>query len=320
MPEEHEDSGAELYRSADGSVSLEVRTDGENVWLTRSQLAVLFGRDVKTVGKHIANARREELAAIPTVAKFATVGMEGPRVVTREVEHYNLDMVLSVGYRVKSSEGVHFRRWANGVLRQYMLDGVAVNRRRLDEIGSIVHVLSRSVDEVVAGIADVLASYLPSLRALRDYDEGDISSAEGTSSTWRLTIDDARTVIAGMRAEFPDDALLGRERGDALEGVIGALYQGFAGQELYPTVQEKAANLLYLVVKDHPLSDGNKRTAAALFVHFLAHSRALNDERGVPLISNNALAAITLMIAMSDPKEKRLMVALVLRMLNGEAA
>lgn len=279
---EREDPGVELYRPADGSVSLEVRTDGENVWLTRNQLAALFGRDVKTIGKHIANARKEELAAIPTVARFATVGREGSRSVTRKLEHYNLDMVLSVGYRVKSSEGVHFRRWANSVLKQYMLDGVALNQRRLDEIGSIVQVLARSADDVVAEIADVLTGYLPSLRALRDYDEGEIVSAAGTSSSWRLSIDDARSVIAGTRAEFPGDALLGRERGDALEGVIGTLYQGFAGVALYPTVQEKAANLLYLVVKDHPLSDGNsapRPRCSCISSHTAGRSRMSAESR-----------------------------------------
>lgn len=314
-----ESPGIELYRSAAGDVELAVRADGETVWLSRAQLATLFGRDVKTIGKHVLNAQREELAGVSTVAKFATVQREGDRSVERQVEHYNIDMVLSVGYRVKSAEGVHFRRWANDVLRRYVLEGHALNERRLHELGSIVQVLSRSSDELVAGVAEVVERYLPSLRALRAYDNGEIDEVLGTSPTWQLSYDEARTVIDRVAAEFPVDVLFGGERGDALRGVVATIYQGFGGVELYPTVQSKAANLLYLVIKDHPLTDGNKRSAAALFVHFLQRNGALDGPGGVPRISNNALAAITLMVAMSDPKEKALMIALVVSMLDDES-
>lgn len=312
-------SDIEIYQSGDGSFALEVRTEGETVWVSRQQMAELFGRDVKTIGKHIGNARREELADAATVAKFATVQQEGDRRVERQVEHFNLDMVLSVGYRVKSTEGVHFRRWATDVLKRYVLAGAALNDRRLDQLGSIVRILSRSSDELVTGVADVLAGYLPGLTLLRDYDAGRLEAAPGTVPGWQLTTEETRAVIAGVAAEFPADTLFGRERGGALEGVVASLYQGFAGYELYPTTQTKAANLLYLVVKDHPLADGNKRSAAALFVTFLSRNGILMDAAGHPRMTNNALAAITLMIAMSDPKEKDLMVALVVRMLS-EAA
>ncbi|WP_297602466.1 RhuM family protein [Microcella sp.] len=285
------------------------------MWLSRGQLALLFGRDVKTIGKHVLNAQREELDGIATVAKFATVQREGDRLVERQVEHYNIDMILSVGYRVKSAEGVHFRRWANDVLRRYVLEGSALNERRLQELGSIVQVLSRSSDELVAGVAEVVDRYLPSLRTLRDYDNGRVDESPGTAPTWQLTYEEARSVIDQVAAEFPADTLFGGERGDALRGIIATLYQGFGGVELYPTVQSKAANLLYLVIKDHPLTDGNKRSAAALFVHFLQRNGALAGRSGSSLISNNALAAITLMVAMSDPKEKELMIALVVSML-----
>ena len=303
-----------LYTTPDGTTSLEVRTDGETVWLTRQQLASLFGRDVKTIGKHVGNARREELEGIPTVAKFATVGMEGGRRVERQVEHYNLDMILSVGYRVKSAEGVHFRRWATEVLRRYLNEGAALNERRLDQLGSIIKILARSTDQLIAGVADVVGGYLPGLQLLRDYDEGDLGDVTGRAPEWTLTLDEARTVIARVREDFESDALFGTERGEALAGVIGAIYQGFAGQELYPGVEEKAANLLYLVVKDHPLSDGNKRSGAALFVTFLSRNGMLQGADGV-IINNNALAAITLLVAMSDPKEKELMIALITRMI-----
>lgn len=307
--------GIELYRSASGDVELAVRADGETVWLSRAQLATLFGRDVKTIGKHVSNAKIEELAGLPVVAKFATTAADGK---TYDVEHYNLDMVLSVGYRVKSAEGVHFRRWATTVLHQYVVDGVARNQRRLEELGSIVRVLSRSTNELVAGVAEVVDRYLPSLRSLRAYDEGDIPTAAGSAPTWQLTYDDARALIDQVRDEFPADTLFGGERGDALRSVIATLYQGFGGAELYPSVELKAANLLYLVVKDHPLTDGNKRSAAALFVHFLQRNGILIDANGETRVSNNALAAITLMVAMSDPREKELMIALIASMLAGD--
>lgn len=309
----------ELYESPDGRISLDVRTDKETVWLTQQQLAQLFGRDVTVIRRHIANARREELAGIPTSARLALVQIEGDRRVERQVEHYNLDMVISVGYRVKSSDGVQFRRWAADVLRRYVIEGSAINDRRLAEIGKIVTVLSRSGDEVIAGVADVLADYLPGLTLLRDYDEGQLDAAPVAVPGWTLTLDEARAVIARAAAQFPRDALFGRERGDALAGIVETIYQGFGGQSLYPTVEEQAANLLYLIIKDHPLSDGNKRSAAALFVTFLARNGLLREVGGRARVTNNALAATTLMVAMSDPSEKDLMVALLIRMLTEDA-
>jgi len=308
----------ELYESADGSISLNVRNDGSTVWLSLDQMAALFGRDKSTVSRHLAGVFRDaELGREGVVADFATTAADGK---TYQVAHYALDVTISVGYRVKSVEGVRFRRWATDVLRGYLLDGVAVNERRLAEIGQIVTILGRSADELVAGVADVLAGYLPGLTLLRDYDEGQITATPSAVPGWALTLAEARIIITQIGAEFPSDGLFGRERGDALAGIVATIYQGFAGQDLYPTVEEKAANLLYLVIKDHPLSDGNKRSAAALFVTFLARNGTLNDAAGRQFISNNALAAITLMVAMSDPKEKDLMVALLVRMLSGEAS
>ncbi len=306
----------ELYESASGDVVLEVQADDETVWLTRQQVAALFGRDVKTIGKHIANARREELEGIATVAKFATVQTEGDREVTREVEHLNLDMILSVGYRVKSPEGVRFRKWANDVLKRYLVKGAAINERRLAELGQVVSILSRSTDQLASGIAEVVSSYLPGLVLLHDYDEGSVATSPSAVPVWELTLAEARSVIATVAAEFPKDVLAGRERGDALEGCIAAVYQGFGGQDVYPTVEEKAAHLLYFVVKDHPLADGNKRSAAALFILFLARNEMLYDESGTARVTSNALAAITLLVASSDPREKELMVSLIIKMLE----
>jgi prophage maintenance system killer protein len=307
-----------IYQPIDGSIDLEVRIDNESMWLTRHQLAVLYGRDVKTIGKHIANARREELSGTPVVAKFATTAADGKKYNT---EHYNLDVVLSVGYRVKSPEGVRFRTWANDVIRHHLerkYKGRAeASEQQLAEIGAIINVLSRSTEVHVAGVAEVLNGYLPGLTLLRDFDDGHIAIRPETVPAWKLTIEEARDVIRQIQTAFPQDRLLGHERGEMLEGIIAAIYQQFGGVDLYPTVEEKAAHLLYFVVKDHPLTDGNKRCGAALFIAFLDHNNALLDRDGNPRISNSALATITLLVAMSQANEKQLITALIMRMTSG---
>ncbi|SJM62192.1 RhuM family protein [Gulosibacter sp. 10] len=254
-----------LYQRDDGAPALEVRLDADTVWLSQQQIAELFQTDRTNIVKHIRNVYQEgELDEAATCEDFSQVRQEGARRVTRQIPHYNLDVIISVGYRVKSKVATQFRIWATERLRDYLVQGYAINEQRLEQLGTIVQILARSSDELVAGVADVLAEYLPGLTLLRDYDEGSIDTDPDSVPDWTLTPDEARSVITQVAAEFPDDGLFGKERGDALDGVIGAIYQGFGGQDLYPTVEEKAANLLYLVVKDHPLSDGNKRSAAAL--------------------------------------------------------
>ncbi|QIM16712.1 death-on-curing family protein [Leucobacter insecticola] len=310
-------TGVVLYTSADGSISLEVRTEADTVWLTQAQIVELFDSSKANVSEHITNIFAEgELSASATVRKFRTVRTEGKRTVERELTHYNLDLVLSVGYRVKSAIATQFRIWATQRLREYLMQGYAVNEQRLEQLGQVVQILARSSDEVLAGVADVLAEYVPGLTLLRDYDEASLNPKPHAVPGWELTLEEARQVIQRVAAEFPGDGLLGNERGDGLAGIVATIYQGFGGQDLYPTVEEKAANLLYLIVKDHPLSDGNKRSAAALFVTFLARNGILRRAGESPNITNNTLAAITLMVAMSDPKEKELMVELIVRMLS----
>ncbi|MDF2048052.1 virulence protein RhuM/Fic/DOC family protein [Microbacterium sp. Kw_RZR3] len=305
-----------LYTREDGAPALDVRLDAETVWLSQQQIAELFQTSRTNVVEHIQHVYDErELDEGATCRNFRQVRTEGTRQVAREIPFYNLDLILSVGYRVKSATATQFRIWATRQLRDYLVRGYAVNEQRLEHLGTIVQILGRSSDELVSGVADVLQSYLPGFTLLRDYDEGHIDTRPSAVPDWELTVDEARSVIEQLREEFPDDALFGRERGDGLAGIIAALYQTFGGQDLYPTVEEKAANLLYLVVKDHPLSDGNKRTAAALFVIFLARNGTLSNVDGTPRVSNNALAATTLLVAMSDPKEKDVMVALLTRMI-----
>lgn len=314
-------SGGEAPRdivvyTADGQeFRLPFDRDRETIWASQAQLMELFGVDQSGVSRHVRKVFADnEVDAESNMQKVHIAGSDRP------VTLYSLDVILAVGYRANSGRAIAFRRWASGVLKSYMLEGAALNERRLEQLGSIVRVLARSTDELVSGVADVLSGYLPGLRTLRDYDDGTIVPPAGDAPTWTLSYADARAVIDHVRAEFPDDHLFGRERGDALRGIVATVYQGFAGRDLYPTVQDKAANLLYLVVKDHPLSDGNKRSAAALFVHFLAHNGVLADDLGRSRITNNALAAITLMVAMSDPKEKDLVIALLMRMLAGDGS
>lgn len=310
-----------LYRLSDGSPALQVRLDKDTVWVTQADLVRLFDSSKANISEHITNIFNDgELSAEATIRNFRTVRHEGSRQVERTLTYYNLDMILSVGYRVKSKTATQFRIWATDRLRDYLVKGYAINEQRLEQIGQVVSILSRSTDTLVAGTADILTTYLPGLELLRDYDAGEVSTSPNATPGWALTIDEARAVIAGLRSAFPGDDLLGNERGEGLHAVIGAIYQSFAGQDLYPTVEEKAANLLYLTVKDHPLSDGNKRTAAALFVSFLDRNHMLADEHGRPHISSNSLAALTLMVSMSDPKEKDVMIALVTRMITKERA
>lgn len=298
-----------LYENPDHTIQLEVRTDEDTVWLTQQQMAQLFGRTVPTINRHIKAALAEELEGIPTIAKYVIVQSEGGRNVERTVEHYNLDMILSVGYRVKSRQGVFFRRWANSVLKQHLVQGYTVNQKRLDTLRTVVKVLERADVPEVAGTAELLQSYLPSLELLNDYDTGSLPTPKGSEPSWQLTHEEALAFVQSM-PYYAQTALFGRERGRLLEGIVSTLYQGFGGQDLYPSTEAKAANLLYLVVKDHPFLDGNKRSAAALFVYFLNRNGLLKRDDRL-LVEGNALAAMTLMIALSDPGEKDAMVALV---------
>ena len=320
MSEKETEKSIIIYQPVEGQAGIDVRVESETVWLSQRQMGELFDVDVRTISEHLSNVFSSgELEKEATIRKFRIVRREGLRDVTRNVEHYNLDAIISVGYRVKSATATQFRIWATKRLREYLVRGYSINERRLEQLGQIAQVLSRSENPAVAGTGEVLASYLPSLHVLRDYDDGVIvQQSDGRSPVWELGYEDAQAIIARLREEFPDDVLLGVENGDGLQSVVATIYQSFAGQDLYPTLEEKAANLLYLVVKDHPLADGNKRSAAALFVEFLDRNAALYQADGAARVSNNALAAITLMVAMSSPQEKDLMVALIQRMIGAE--
>lgn len=304
-----------LFESQDKSISLNVPLRNDSVWLNRNQMAELFGRDVKTIGRHIGNALYEEVDAESTVAKFATVQQEGDRRVERWIEYYNLDVIISVGYRVKSQRGVEFRKWANSVLRQYIMQGYAVNHNRIKELGEVIRIMKRTQNNLDARqVLSVIERYSTALDLLDDYDHQTMKRPDGNAATYVLTYEECREVIDSMRFGN-ESALFGNEKDDSFKGSIGNIYQSFGGQEMYPTLEEKAANLLYFVTKNHSFSDGNKRIAAAMFLYFLDKNGALFDE-GKKLIDDHALVALTIMIAESKPEEKEMMISVIMNCLN----
>lgn len=312
----------EIIIFENGEVKLDVNVKSETVWLNTEQMAELFDRDYKTIRKHINNALKEELDS-SVVAKFATVQQEGKREVTRDIDYYNLDMIISVGYRVKSKKGVIFRKWANKVLKDYLIKGYAINQKRLEYLektvklidiaGRIDHELK---DNEAQGIIKVINEYSNALNLLDDYDHKTVIKPTGTTSKFKIKYEDCIDIINKLRFSS-DSSLFALERDKGLKAIIGDIYQSFDNIDLYPTIEEKAANFLYLITKNHTFIDGNKRIAATLFIYFLDFYNILykNNKR---VIDNNTLVALTLLIAQSNPKEKNILIDLVMNFLNNE--
>ena len=293
-----------LFETADKEIKLTVSVKNNTVWLNRNQLAKLFGRDVKTIGKHINNALKEELDN-SVVANFATTASDGK---VYQVEHYNLDMIISIGYRVKSNRGVEFRKWANNVLKQYILQGYAINEKRLEALQRTVNIQTK----MLACTLEIDES--DALMLLDQYDHQSIKKPAGNKAIYRITYEDCRNMVNAMEDSFHSDVFGVEKETGKVEGILAAIYQNVFGGEVYPSLEEKAANLLYFMIKDHPYADGCKRIAASLFLEFLARNDILYKD-GQKRISDGALVAITLMIAESDPKEKDIMVNLVMNLL-----
>ena len=298
------------------NVKLEVNMKDETVWLSLDQMAKLFGRDKSVISRHIKNALEEELD-ISTVANFATVQNEGGRNVTRNIDYYNLDMIISVGYRVKSQNGVIFRKWATKILKEYMIKGYAVNQKRLEYLEKTVKLIDIAgrIDTKLKGneaqeIIKVINNYSNALDLLDDYDHKRIIKPNGTKDNKQITYEDCLNIITKLRFSNDSD-LFALERNQGLKEIIGAIYQSFDGKDLYPTIEEKAANFLYLIIKNHVFIDGNKRIAATLFIYFLEFYNILYIENK-QIIDNNTLVAITLLIAESNPKEKNILTDLVM--------
>lgn len=305
-----------IFRAKDGNVKLDVNIDKDTVWLSLEQMSELFERDKSTISRHIKNVFKDgELAESSTVANFATVQIEGNRNVERFIENYNLDVIISVGYRVKSQRGVEFRKWANGVLKDYILKGYAINNNRINELGEVIRIMKRAESTLDSKqVLDVIEKYTVALDLLDDYDHQKIEKPNGNTATYVLTYDECRNVISNMKFGRESD-LFGNEKDDSFKSSINAIYQTFGGQEVYPSLEEKAANLLYLITKNHSFSDGNKRIAAALFLYFLDKNGAL-FESGKKIIDDYALVAITIMVAESKPSEKDTMIKLIMNFLS----
>ena len=311
-----------LFETEDSEIKLTVPIDHETVWLNRNQMADLFDRDVKTIGKHINNALKEELDKEVVVAKFATTTQHGAiegKVQTHQVEYYNLDVIISVGYRVKSVRGVEFRRWANSVLKQYIMQGYAINEKRLQALEKTVDIQTRMLaDALNIEERDVLRAvneYTEALLLLDQYDHQALSKPKGNAPLYRITYEDCTAMVGKMKDSFETDVFGVEKEAGKVAGIIAAVYQSAFGEDVYPSIEEKAANLLYFMIKDHPYADGCKRIAASLFLEFLDKNNALFID-GRKNLSDGALVAITLMVAESQPEEKDIMVTLIMNLLK----
>ena len=303
-----------LFETEDRAVTLTVPVNQEMVWLSRNQMAELFDRDIKTIGKHINNALKEELDNQVVVAKFATTTEHGAiegKTQTHMTDFYNLDVIISVGYRVKSKRGVEFRKWANSVLRQYILRGYAVNNNRIAQLGEVIQIMKRTQNSLDSKqVLSVIERYSTALDLLDAYDHQNMSRPKGNVATYVLTYEECMDIIASMR--FGDESdIFGKEKDGSFEGSIGNIYQSFAGQDLYPTLEEKAAHLLYFVTKNHSFLDGNKRIAATIFLYFLDRNGVLFID-GEKTIDDHTLVALTIMIAESKPDEMEMMITVIM--------
>ena len=318
-----------IYQTEDGQTQSDVRLENETVWLTQAQMAELFETDRTSIVRHINNIYKvDELDRDSTCAKIAQVQIEGKRKVKRNIPYFNLDMIISVGYRVNSKRGVKFRQWANRVLKEYLIKGYAVNERirheQIGELRQLVGMLGRTIqnqsvistDETTA-LFEVVTDYTYALDTLDNYDYERLSIDKTTKEEpFHATYENAMEAINGLREKFGGSTLFGNEKDDSFKSSIGQIYQTFGGEELYPSVEEKAAMLLYLVTKNHSFSDGNKRIAATLFLWFLNNNGILYRPDGSKRLADNTLVALTLMIAESKTEEKDVMVKVVVNLIN----
>ena len=318
-----------IYQTEDGQTQIDVRLENDTVWLTQAQMVELFQTTKQNVSLHVSNVFKEgELDQESTVKEYLTVQQEGKRAVSRQVKYYNLDVIISVGYRVKSKRGTAFRIWARRVLKDYLIKGYAVNERirkeQIGELRQLVGIIGRAIqnkeiepNEENQALFDIVVDYTYALDTLDNYDYERLSISKTTQEDkFHATYENAMQAINALREKFGGSTLFGNEKDDSFKSSIGQIYQTFGGEELYPSVEEKAAMLLYLVTKNHSFSDGNKRIAATLFLWFLNNNRILYREDGSKRIADNTLVALTLMIAESRTEEKDVMVKVVVNLIN----
>jgi len=319
-----------IYQTKDGNTQLDIRLKEETVWLTQKQMAFLFDKNNMTINEHVQNIYKEgELEEKPTIRKSLIVQTEGKRKVKREINFYNLDVIISVGYRVKSKQGTQFRIWANKILKEYLVKGYAINEKRLkekveqfEELKKIVHLQEKVITEYqldtdeAEGLIKVINDYTLALEMLDDYDFQRLKIPKiGVNQLFKINYTEARKAINQLGKQTHFEGLFGREKDDSFKGSIENIYQTFDGIDLYPTTEEKAAHLLYFVVKNHSFSDGNKRIAAFLFIWFLERNNLLYTKYGLKRLSDNTLVALTLMIAESHPEDKNMMIKVIVNII-----
>ncbi|OKL41876.1 virulence protein RhuM/Fic/DOC family protein [Pontibacter flavimaris] len=317
-----------IYETEAGQAAIDVTLQQETVWLTLNQLSELFGRDKSVVSRHLKNIfQSEELIRDAVVANFATTASDGK---TYQVDYYNLDVIISVGYRVNSKRGTQFRIWATNVLRRHLVEGYTLNEKRLMEQAQKYNDLKQTVKllqnviqrkeltgDESAGLLQVISDYTYALDVLDDYDHQRLTiTGTHRQELFRITYESAMAAIRTLKEKFGGSELFGREKDQSFQSSINTIYQSFGGEDLYPSTEEKAANLLYFVVKNHSFSDGNKRIAAFLFVWFMEKNQLLYDTEGRKRIADNALVALTLLIAESDPSEKETMIKVIVNLIN----
>lgn len=318
-----EQNQIEIYQANDGTTQIKVQFEQDTVWLTQRQMAELFGKDVRTISEHIQNIySTEELLASSTLRKFRIVRQEGKRQVNRNIDHYNLDVIISVGYRVNSKQGTQFRIWANRVLKEYLIKGYAINEKRLAQkeqevqiLKNGIQILGRAIEEKAAD-NEWLATFTKGLSLLDDYDHEQLDKKGlTTKAAVYPSKDDYQELINEMLDQFDSD-VFGRAKDESFESSLAQIEKGFEDKDFYPTLEEKATMLLYLIVKNHSFVDGNKRIAAACFLKFLQENKMLFNTQQQPIIGNDTLASLTLFIAVSKPEEMETVRRLVISVLN----
>ena len=298
-----------LFETEDKKIKLSVPVEQETVWLTQSQITELFATSKQNISLHINNCFREgELDKDSVVKDFLTTATDGKNYKTK---YYNLDVIISVGYRVKSKRGVEFRKWANSVLKQYILQGYAVNNNRIAQLGEVIQIMKRTENSLDSRqVLSVIEKYSEALELLDSYDHQSMTRPKGNTATYTLTYEECMDVIASMRFRDESD-IFGKEKDGSFKGSIGNIYQSFGGQDVYPTLEEKAAHLLYFVTKNHSFWDGNKRIAATMFLYFLDKNGVLFVD-GQKTIDDHTLVALTIMIAESKPEEMEMMITVIM--------
>ena len=320
-----------IYKTEEGRTEIQVKLENDSVWLSQKQMSVLFQKDSDTIGLHLKNIFDSgELEENSTTEEFSVVRLEGKRNVARKIKYYNLDAIISVGYRVNSKRGTQFRIWANKILKDYLIKGYSINENRLRQQNEQLRQLQESVKllgnvlnhkelsgEESSGLLKIISDYAYALDILDQYDYQKLEITETSGKEiYQITYEEAISQIEKVKIAFGNSELFGREKDDSFKSSVSTIYQTFNGADLYPSVEEKAANLLYFVTKNHSFSDGNKRIAAFLFLYFLEKNGILFDEFRNKRIADNALVALTLMIAVSRPEEKDIMTKVIVNLIN----